>query len=160
MSDYEGLNLPELMALMHDLVMPESVSWMPATPGWWVVLGWLSVIVVTGAAEVVRRRHRNRYRREATMLLKAIELQSQGESAAIAAQVAVVLKRTALVAYPRRSVAQLHGARWARFLCETVNDDPEVVGAAERLASAAYRPDENGRSLVKPAQRWIRMHRA
>lgn len=160
MSDYDGLNLPDLMALMHELVMPEPVSWLPETPGWWVAFGWLSVIAVIGATEVVRRRRRNRYRREATMLLKAIELQLHSEPAAVAAQIAALLKRTALVAYPRPTVAHLYGAEWARFLRETVSDDPEVAAAAERLASAAYRPDADGMSLVKPAQRWIRIHRA
>ena len=31
---FEGLNLPQLMDLMHGLVYPDPVSWMPQTIGW------------------------------------------------------------------------------------------------------------------------------
>ena len=33
-NEYEGLNLPQLLELMHDLVVPDSVSRMPEGPGW------------------------------------------------------------------------------------------------------------------------------
>ena len=34
MTPYEGLSLPELLALMHELVLPEPVAWTPQTVGW------------------------------------------------------------------------------------------------------------------------------
>ena len=73
MSQYDGLNLPELLAMMHDLVMPDPMPWLPQTPGWWIVLGWLVAMLFLAAWQVVKRRRRNRYRREALAELKAIE---------------------------------------------------------------------------------------
>jgi hypothetical protein len=156
-SQYDGLSLPELLALMHDLVMPEPVSWLPQTPGWWVVLGWLVAVLLLAAWQVVKRRHRNRYRREALAELKAIEAE-QGTGAA--QRIAAVLKRTALVAYPRRDVAGLYGTAWARFLTESAGNDRQVAETAEELAAAAYRPDVDPNALSGPARRWIRLHRA
>jgi hypothetical protein len=108
----------------------------------------------------MRHRRRNRYRRQAEAELDAIAARVDSEPAAAAAEIAGLVKRTALAAYPRGRVAALHGSDWAGFLRESTNDDATVAGAADRLAAAAYRPDAVGEGLVEPARRWIRKHRA
>jgi predicted negative regulator of RcsB-dependent stress response len=159
-SQYDGLNLPELLALMHDLVMPEPVPWLPQTPGWWIVLGWLVAVLLLAAWQFVKRRRRNRYRRDALAELDAIAALQGIDPAESAQRVAAVLKRTALVAYPRRDVAGLYGTAWARFLAESAGNDRQVAEAADDLAAAAYRPGADPKVLSRPARRWIRLHRA
>ena len=100
-SRYEGLNLPQLLDLMHELVIPGPVSWTPQTPGWWVLSGWLLLATALVVVAIVRRRQRNRYRHEALTLLDAIASRPDVPPAESARQVAEVLKRAALVAYPR-----------------------------------------------------------
>jgi predicted negative regulator of RcsB-dependent stress response len=160
LSQYDGLNLPELLALMHDLVVPDPVPWLPQTPGWWIVLGWLVAVVILAAWQIVRRRRRNRYRRDALAELKTIVSQPDIDSAQAAQRIAAVLKRTALAAYPRADVASLYGADWARFLTESAGNDAQIANAAEDLAAAAYRPGADPHKLSRPARRWIRLHRA
>ena len=160
MSQYDGLNLPELLALMHGLEMPEPVPWLPQTPGWWIVLGWLLAVVLLTVWQLVKRRRRNRYRRDALAELEAIAAQQDIEPAASAQLIAAVLKRTALVAYPRQDVAGLYGTKWARFLAESAGNDRQVADAAEALAASAYRPGADPGMLIRPARRWIRLHRA
>lgn len=155
MSRYDGLNLPQLLELMHGLVMPEQVAWLPQTPGWWIVMAWLLAILLLLGWQLVKHRRRNRYRREALAELKAISAASDS-----AQQIAGLIKRTALVAYPRIEVAALYGKEWARFLCESAGNDRHISAAAEMLASAAYRPDIDATELRQVAQRWIRLHRA
>ena len=157
---FEGLNLPQLLDLMHELVVPEPVPWLPQTPAWWVLCGWLLAVAALLIAAIARRRRRNRYRREALASLDAIAAQSQLSAAESARRVAEIIKRAALVAYPRSRVAGLHGRDWARFLCDSSGDDRQVTEAAESIASAAYRPDADGRALLQPARRWVRVHRA
>ncbi len=157
--EYRGLNLPQLLDLMHALVEPEPVSWMPQTVGWWVLAAW----VVVGAGLLAWHAYgvwrRNRYRQEALAALDAIEARARaGESSA--EPVAVLLKRTALAAYPREEVARLYGADWARFLGESSGNDPVVASSAEHLANAAYRADVDATALIEPARRWIEVHRA
>ncbi len=160
MSQYDGLNLPQLLDLMHGLVMPEPVPWLPQTPGSWVVLGWLLAVLLLSAWQIARRRRRSRYRRDALAELEAIAARQDMDPAESAQRIAAVLKRTALVAYPRADVAALYGADWARFLAESAGNDPQVAEAADLLAAAAYRPDVDPAALNRPARRWIRRHRA
>ena len=159
MNDYDGLNLPQLLDLMHDLVRPEPVSWMPQTPGWWIAFSWLIVIIVILTWHRYRAWCRNRYRREALAMLRSIEANPVDEKQ-VAGQIAILLKRTALAAYPREQVAQLYGTEWAQFLCEAASNDPVIGQTAEQLATAAYRADSDGNVLIAPARRWIKIHRA
>jgi hypothetical protein len=159
-SQYEGLNLPQLLDLMHDLVMPEPVAWLPETPGWWIVFGWLFAVLILAAWQAVKRRRRNRYRRDALAELKLIEAQPELGPAESAQHVAALIKRTALAAYPRKDVAALYGADWAQFLKDSAGNDRHIVDAADMLAVAAYHPDADGHKLSQPARRWIRLHRA
>lgn len=160
MSGYDGLNLPQLLELMHELKMPEPVSMVPQTPGWWVLAGWLAAGMLVVAFKLVKRRRHNRYRREAASLLNGIGARAASDPSGTAQDIAALLKRTALAAYPRETVASLYGADWAAFLCRTAGNDPEIVAAADQLAFSAYRADADGRALVNPARRWIRLHRA
>lgn len=154
MSELEGLSLPELLDRMAPLVIPEPVSWLPAAPGWWTVACWTAGLCLVIAWRVTSRWRKNRYRREALAALDA------GSGALAAVDIARVLKRAALAAYPRERVASLSGSAWAAFLRETSGDDSVVAEAADRLARAAYRQDADPAALVEPARRWIRCHRA
>ena len=154
--ELEGLNLPQLLDLMHDVVEPEPVSWLPQTIGWWILAGWLLAVGLLVTWHAYRSWRRNRYRRESLNALDSIEAQSGPEGAA---QVAVLLKRTALAAYPRDKVANLYGAEWSQFLRESANHDPLVDAAADQIATAAYSRNTNVDALVEPARRWIKVHR-
>ena len=153
---YEGLNLPQLLELMHDIVRPDPVSMTPQTDGWLVALGWTAAVVALAAIKFVQHRRRNRYRREALDELQRIDTTS--ESAAT--EVSSVLKRTALVAYPRHEVASLYGAAWADFLVESAGNDSTVKKAAPTIAEAPYRPGIEAKKILKPAKRWVKVHRA
>lgn len=160
MSKYDGLNLPQLLNLMHELVMPQPVAWLPQTPGWWIVLGWILAVLLLLAWQFARRRRRNRYRRDALAELKTIAAASELGPAESAQRIAALLKRTALAVYPRDDVAALYGADWAQFLKDSSGNDRQIADAADMLAAAAYRPDADGADLARPASRWIRLHRA
>jgi len=160
-SEYDGLNLPQLLDLMHDLVRPAPIAWFPETMGWWLVAGWLLAIGLLATGHGIALWRRNRYRREAIKLLDAIETGAGN----VGPLVASVLKRTALVAYPRQQVASMHGTTWANFLSTSSGHDPAVERAAADLAAAAYRPDINeggdgdGDALIGPARLWVEIHR-
>ena len=154
--NYEGLNLSQLLDLMHGIAVPEPVSWMPVTEGWWVLGIWLFAAFGLSLARYLYRRRRNAYRREALGLLDEIDVTAAGA----AADVALIVKRTALAAYARNEVASLHGAAWARFLIESARHDRHVEQSAELIAAAAYREAVDATEIVEPAKRWVKVHRA
>jgi hypothetical protein len=159
-NDYEGLNLPQLLELMHELVVPPPVSLVPEGPGWWVLGAWVLGVLAILARTMVVHRRRNRYRREAALLLDDIAADADRDPAQAAGRIATVLKQAALAAYPRAEVAGLYGDDWASFLSTSAGNDPVVEEASAALASAAWRKDADGRELISPARRWIRLHRA
>ena len=160
MNRYEGLNLPQLLDLMHELVLPEPVSWMPQTVGWPVIVVWLIAVVLSAGWYGFKRWQKNRYRREALAELESLKAQAKTDPSAAAGEIAALVKRTALAAFPRQTVANLHSADWARFLCESAGNDAQVEHAAAQIAVAAYRTDVDGNALIAPARRWIEVHRA
>jgi hypothetical protein len=156
---YEGLNLPQLLDLMRDLVVPAATAWTPQTVGWLVVAVWLAMVMLAFARNALLSWRGNRYRRSALAELKRIESRAR-EGQATAESLAVLLKRTALAAYPRKEVASLYGAEWADFLRHTCRRDRAVRESADELASAAYRRDVDVAALIRPARRWVEGHRA
>ena len=156
--EYKGLNLPQLLERMHDLVEPQAVAWTPQTVGWLVVALWLGGVMLLVVLRVALSWHRNRFRRAALAELQAIRSRARGGEA-VGEALAGLLKRTALAVYPRREVASLHGAEWAGFLRRSSRDDRVVARAAEELAAAAYRRDVDVAALIEPARRWIKVHR-
>lgn len=159
MSRFDGLNLPQLMELMHELVVPEPIAWLPSTPGWWVVLAWLVALAIIALRHWLARRRQSRYRREAGARLDEIAARATDDPARAAGEISALLKRTALAVYPRDEVAGLYGDAWAQFLVSSSGNDKTIRAAADDLATATFRPDADGPALVAPARRWIRRHR-
>lgn len=129
---------------LHDIVSPPEPGIWPPASGVWVALGLVAVLLVVLCVWLVRRRRRGAYRRAGLALLA---------NAATAHDISVVLKRVALVAFPRPEVAPLHGQDWVDFLHRTgpraefdflLADDPRQPVPTAARASAA---------------RWIRRHR-
>jgi hypothetical protein len=150
---WEGMNLPQLLEQMHDLVEPERVALWPVTPGWWIVAAWLLAVLGLLGWRARQRWVANRYRREALAQLDAGAARS-------AAELAALLRRTALAVYPRETVAGLHGDAWARFLVDTAGGDASVAAAAPELVRAPYGGNVDVAPLLAPARRWIELHRA
>ena len=157
---YKGLNLPDLMELMHDIVRPDSVSMLPQTVGWWILLGWLVFCLALGVLMVWRRWMRNRYRREAMTMLNQIQASTDGLHYLQAVQAADLVKRTALAVFPRSAVASLTGDQWAAFLCQSSDNHQQVVSGSRDLVAAPYREGINVESALSAARAWIEYHNA
>lgn len=152
--DAESPGIENLVDLIDGLIEPSEPAPVPLTPETW---GWaaLAVIAVAVIAWLVRSQiaHRrvNAYRRAALAELA---------EATTAAQVATILRRAALAAWPRKDVAGLTGAEWITFLDRTGAEDlPE---AAEReLVTALWQGGgaEASPEFRRAAEGWLRTHR-
>lgn len=151
---------------LQEISLPEAVAWTPQTPGWYV-LGLLVLLgLVRLAVALHRRRAANRYRRAALAELGAIGSKATGERGPARAitEIAELLKRTALAAFPRAEVAGLSGAAWLDFLDRSSGSTDFSGGPGRLLADGPYQrsadvPDADIRELLILARRWIRGHR-
>lgn len=163
----QGVSRPGLERL-HEIILPDPVPWMPHTAGWYA----LFALIVLGAGwwGYGRFRHsmRNRYRRLALRELSIIEdqmTQSRGHPKALA-QISVLLKRTALSAFPRADVAGLSGDKWLAFLDETMGGKEFTQGEGRLLSELPFAPvsrleelpDKAIGNLLHLAHRWIKTH--
>lgn len=149
---------PEIQSLVGminqliDPVPPVPVPLVPQTWGWLVLALVLAALVAWGLWRWHRRHQAAAYRREA--LAGAARAETTAELAAI-------LRRAALAAYPRAEVASLTGAEWTGFLSRTGPERfPEVAG--EELRRAPYETPGAAPSpeLRRAAERWLKRHRA
>ncbi len=154
---------------LHEIILPDPVSWMPQTLGWYVV--FCLILFVAGWWVYRRLRHyrANRYRRFALAELAVIEreLQRPEKRAKALSEIPVLLKRAALSAFPRSEVAGLSGEKWLAFLDKTMGGKHFTEGEGRLLPELSYAPaqqiaeipDEQISSLLPLVRRWIKVHK-
>ncbi|MGO6985758.1 DUF4381 domain-containing protein [Rhizobium leguminosarum] len=152
---------------LHDIVVPAPVSWWPQTWGWAVVAALLVFAALLVTLRRIKRYRANAYRREALTLLEGVadKLQHPATRPDAIRELAEVLKRTALAAWPRDEVASLSGDGWVRFL--DAHDEDRTGDTLERLLDdfeyhgaeiVAGLPSNVCSDLVIAARRWIEQH--
>ena len=159
-------NDPASLAQLHDIVVPAPVApWWPPAPGWYLLAGLLMLLAGLGLWRMLRRRRARRYRVEALSELHALRRRPADSREAVAG-ILVLLKRTALAAYPRVQVASLNGAAWWRFLDLSGGKTRFADGLgdfAEKLVYGQQDIDETSKRdlkrLYRAAEQWIRRHR-
>jgi hypothetical protein len=156
---------PTDLARLHDIVMPAPLPLWPPAPGWLWLLGFAAVAGLVLLLRALIRFQRNRYRREALAELKRLRGLDAQHRPELLAGLSILLKRTALSAYPRREVAELTGPDWFRLLDRCANTRfSEGLGAALENSNftgstTAWETSQLER-LGEEVQRWIRQHRA
>jgi hypothetical protein len=160
--------IPSLDAL-HDIVVPEPVSWMPATTAWNVLFGLLVVALIAITWLAWRRHRANRYRRAALARMDEVEaaLADRDRRSAALQRLPVIVKQVALAISPRSDVASLSGQPWLAYLDGTYQGDRFRDGPGRLLPGIAYArpealaqiPDDEVRQLTALLRDWICKHR-
>jgi hypothetical protein len=154
---------PADLQALRELPLPAPVSYAPQTIGWLFVGAVLLLIACALAWAAWRRYERTRYRRDALAELKRIDERLKEDPGALA-EIAPLIKRTALAVLPRERVASASGATWLVLLRDMHGAFDDAGGALlyascyaprERLASVT--PEQAAR-LVRMARDWIEHH--
>ena len=122
---------------LNDMVEPAAPALWPLATVLSVLLILLAFALLMGLIRGALNRRRNAYRREGLRQLR---------QAAEPAEILILLKRVALVQWPRESVAPLHGDEWLAFLNES-------------CSRCCFQPNTELDQLRQQAGIWIRFHR-
>jgi Ca-activated chloride channel family protein len=152
------------VAGLIDIPLPREASLLPQT--WEARFAIVLLIAAIGAAvwRYARLRRANRYRREALAELHRIEQACNSGPSELLSRLTVLVRRTALAAFPRARVAPLVGPAWLSFLDRSYRGDEFSRGVGRLLVCGPYQQIPLDRtelqSLVSLVRRWIRGHHA
>ncbi|MBE9549104.1 MAG: DUF4381 domain-containing protein [Proteobacteria bacterium] len=159
---------PASLQNLNDIVMPANIGWWPLATGWYFLLGLLLLVFAWSAYRLLQHWLKNRYRREALHKLQLLEnsIQNSTQRDASLRQIPVLLKRTALSAYPREQVASLTGKDWISFLNSCIKNIAFPEPVASTLEQVAYSTGELGlvdsassTALLSASRHWLKDHR-
>jgi hypothetical protein len=151
-----------LLDALHDIHEPAAPGALPPAPGWYVLATALLLALVAAAVLLRRRRARTRPVRAALAELDAWEraARSGGDPVGHAETLAALLRRVALVRYPRPEVAPLGGDAFLAFLDRTLGEAHFRDGPGRVLGDARYRGriELDVPALAALARRWLQEH--
>lgn len=149
---------------LADIHLPDSVSWWPLAPGWWALLALL-VLVLIIVCLWRRRLKQNHYRKLAQQELDSIysNYQQTQNATAFLHEISVLLRRTALTAYPKTFNASIKGQAWLEWL-DRVYFNPAMQFNSEvgqQLLTASYQknPQIDAQALHQLCRLWLLEHR-
>jgi hypothetical protein len=140
----------DLLARLRDVHPPPAPSWWPPAPGWWLALLLVLALGVVAFRYGPAAWRRWRLRRRLLAALAA---------ATSAAEVSQVLRVAAILKFPARECAGLHGAAWVAFLERHARTPGRFAALGEALTEAPYRAprdDDDPRPLAAAARGWLR----
>lgn len=142
---------PTSLQNLRDIAVPAPLPWWPPAAGWWILFVVVAAFAIWLAFRAWRRWRANAYRRAALKELR---------SATNFVEIAEILKRAALCAYPRTDVASLSGDAWSDWLRQTV-DQELPVAVSETLEHGVFDGTScrNRTDVAFFVASWIRHHR-
>ena len=152
------------LAGLIDIPLPQEVSLWPQTWPLRLALVLIAAAAVLTIWRLVHWYRAGKYRREALAELDGIRRAADGAPDQVAVRLSLLVRRTALVVFPRETVAPLAGSAWLAFLDRSYGGEEFSQGAGRLLISAPYQravPDRDQLDeLVSLVSRWIRGHHA
>lgn len=153
---------------LADIHLPNAVSWWPLAPGWWALLALVVIAVITFFVWRHKAKQNN-YRTQAQQQLDSIyaNYQQTENAAAFLHDVSVLLRRTALTAYPNSFNASIKGQAWLAWLdrvCPIDKKNPQPLfrsPCGEQLLTASYQknPSVDAAALYSLCRYWLAQHR-
>jgi len=150
---------PQELAKLRDIHLPNPIGWWPMAAGWYFLI-LLVLAIFALSYYFIRRAYRNgRAKRQALRLLQSYEREykNNSNSQIISMKISELLRRVALVYFPREEVARLEGEAWLAFLAST-SKGIDFKAIREHLLVMPYQPAKeiDLEPLFGSARLWIK----
>ena len=150
------------LAQLKDIHLPETINWWPPAIGWWLLM--LMVIATTTAIiyRLIKHKKRQRYRKQAITLLDECYQQwcVSNNSAHCFDTINMLLKRTALTAFPGSDATALHGQQWLNFLNQKCSANPFSSALIDDFSQCQYqcKITIDIEQFYRCSHQWIKCH--
>lgn len=150
------------LAQLKDIQLPTPINWWPLAPGWYVLI-LLVLLLILYFIRIAYRKHRHALaKNQALNLLQTYKEQYDKvhNVSVTSAQISELLRRVALVYYPREQVASLYGEAWLTFLQQN-SKGIDFTSVKSMLLDAPFKSSAtmNLKPLFDTAQLWIKQRR-
>ena len=149
--------------VLRDIHLPAAPEWWPPAWGWWLLAGVVLLILAGLGSRLWRQFLVQKQRRQLLGLLNGFEAEGSARPGPeFLARISQLLRRIALMRYPRAEVAPLSGVEWLRFLDRSGGGGRFEHGPGRVLAEGPYRrvqiePPE-AEALVVLVRDWIEVN--
>lgn len=152
----------QALAQLKDIHLPDPISWWPLAPGWYGLMLITLGLAVWFALILHKRLRDAKPKKQALELLILYKQQEEitKNTQITSAKISELLRRVALVYFPRETVASLRGEAWIDFLNQnSVGIDFKPVQSM--LLDSPFKTSEtlNLNPLISRAEQWIKQRR-
>lgn len=124
---------------LRDIHLPGPPEFWPPAPGWWIIAAVMLALLTWLGLKIWRRTKLYLQRKRIIGLLEQLEQSSSDtHTPEFLAQLSRLLRRLALMRFPRQEVAPLTGNDWLKFLDASGGDGQFCAGPGRVLADGPY----------------------
>ena len=154
------MNEPVAQSLqLRDIHLPPPPDFWPPAPGWWLLAAILFGLLAWAVVVAWKRARLWKTQRRLLALLDELERTGMHEPRKLA-QLSILLRRIALMHFPRQEVAGLTGESWLHFLDSSGGNGRFARGPGRVLAEGPYMPELPGEydpgDVTALVRDWIR----
>jgi len=153
--------LNDPVAGLIDIPLPAPIGLWPTTWTSRIVIALLVFAAIISIWRFARHWHANRYRRAALAELDQLLRSPNAGTESSDAAMALLVRRTALAAFPRETIAPLVGTAWLAFLDHSYGGHEFSDGVGRALEAAPYARAQASKDVTRLSElvrRWIRTH--
>ena len=147
---------------LHDIHLPEPVSWWPLAPGWWILL--ILIIALTIACFFFIPKLIKKIKHQPASKLALIEFkniqqlyQSQQNKQTLIESLSILLRRVCMTYDSRQNIASLTGQAWIEKLNALSPQQELSTELTDVLLNGPYKKqhDFNAEQLLTHCENWI-----
>lgn len=149
--------IPELP--FKDIHLPDSISWWPLAPGWWILLSVMIGFIILVIA-LLRMYFKSSLKKDAVKELNYIEsmFEKTQDTTQCVSELSIFLRRVVLSQKQQIHAAGLTGIAWLKLLDQHLGTSDFSQGPGQILLVGPYQPEVENRDveqLIKLCRKWV-----